>query len=222
MSGCIGGVDKTLARNYDPLYFALQSSSVSSVTGLHKALAEIHSIHDALAREAEFRGYGPATLAATGSLALLAAELQAHWVKDPARQISVYLAIWIATAAVSLTIISIETVTRARRVHSGLAMEMICALAVSASHRRRVNAARGAGARRPAKSVDASGPVASAVQYGRICLVPISSTSYVCGGGVVARRGPGLRGLGRRRALILTVGDGHSIWHWPAVGRRRA
>jgi hypothetical protein len=125
MSWCLGGVDKTLARDYDPLYFALQSLSVSSVTDLHQALAEIHSIRDHLARDAEFRGYGPATLAATGGLALLAAAMQAHWVKNPEREISVYLAIWIATAAVSLTIISIETVTRARRVHSGLAMEMI-------------------------------------------------------------------------------------------------
>jgi hypothetical protein len=95
------------------------------VTDLHKALAEIHSIRDHLVRDAEFRGYGPATLAATGGLALLAAASQAHWVKDPQREISVYLGIWVATAAVSLAMISLEAVTRARRVHSGLAMEMM-------------------------------------------------------------------------------------------------
>ena len=101
-----------------------------SVTDLHKALAEIHSIRGHLARDAEFRGYGPTTLAATGALALLAAVSQTHWVKDPQREISVYLTIWVATAAASLAIISFEAVTRARRVHSGLAMEMIlCALA---------------------------------------------------------------------------------------------
>jgi hypothetical protein len=123
-------VDKTLAQLGDPLYFALQSLSVSSVTDLHKALAEIHSIRGHLARDAEFRGFGPTTLAATGVLALLAATSQAHWVKDPQREISVYLAIWVATAAVSLAMISLEAITRARRVHSGVAMEMIlCALA---------------------------------------------------------------------------------------------
>ena len=53
---------KKLARADDSLYFALQSLSVSSVTDLHKALAEIHSIGGQLARNAEFRGYGPATL----------------------------------------------------------------------------------------------------------------------------------------------------------------
>jgi hypothetical protein len=113
------------ARVYDPLYFALQSLSMSSVTDLHKALAEIHLIRGQLARNAEFRGYGPATLAATGALALLAAAVQGHWLRDPGHEIAPYLTIWMATAAVSLFIISIETVVRARRVHSGLAMEMI-------------------------------------------------------------------------------------------------
>src|ERR1700690_2674542 len=76
---------KKLARADDPLYFALQSLSVSSVPDRHKALAEIHSIRGQLARNAEIRGYGPATLAATGALALLAAMAQAHWVKNPER-----------------------------------------------------------------------------------------------------------------------------------------
>ena len=99
------------------------------MTDLHKALAEIHSIRGHLARDAEFRGYGPTTLAATGGLALLAAASQAHWIKDPGREIYLYLAIWVATAAVSLAMISLEAATRARRVHSGLAMEMMfCAL----------------------------------------------------------------------------------------------
>jgi hypothetical protein len=97
---------------------------VSSVKDLHTALAEIQAIRGQLARGAEFRGYGPATLAATGALALVAAAAQAHWLKNPARDIGGYLAIWIATAVVSLTIIIIQAVTRARRVHSGLAMEM--------------------------------------------------------------------------------------------------
>src|ERR1017187_7885504 len=66
-----------LAGADDLLYFALQSLSVSSVTDLHKALAEIHSFRGQLARNAEIRGYGPATLAATGALAQLAASASA-------------------------------------------------------------------------------------------------------------------------------------------------
>jgi len=89
---------------------------MSSVTELHKALAEIHTIRGQLARDAEFRGYGPTTLATTGVLALLAAVAQAHWLKNPWREIAVYLAIWISTANGSLLIIGVETVTRTRRI----------------------------------------------------------------------------------------------------------
>jgi len=95
------------------------------MTDLHKALSEISEIRGQIARGAEFRGYGPATLTVTGILALLAAAAQAHWLKDPAREIAAYLAIWIATAAVSVIIIGVETITRARRVYSGLARQMV-------------------------------------------------------------------------------------------------
>jgi hypothetical protein len=95
------------------------------MTDLHKALLEISAIRGQIARGAQFRGYGPATLAATGVLALLAAAAQAHWLKHPEREVSAYLAIWIATATLSLIIISIETIARARRVYCELANQMI-------------------------------------------------------------------------------------------------
>ena len=40
---------------------------------LNKALGDISNIRRQVARATEFRGYGPATLAATGALAILAA-----------------------------------------------------------------------------------------------------------------------------------------------------
>ena len=43
------------------------------MTDLHKALSEISEIRGQIARGAEFRGYGPATLTVTGILALLVA-----------------------------------------------------------------------------------------------------------------------------------------------------
>ena len=98
---------------------------MSNVTDLYKALAEIDVIRGHMARAVEFRGYGPATIAVTGVLALLAAAVQSHWLKNPGRDTEAYLAIWVAAAAVSVFIIAIETVTRTRRVHSGLAREMI-------------------------------------------------------------------------------------------------
>jgi hypothetical protein len=92
---------------------------------LQKALAEIRSIRGQLARDTEFRGYGPSTLTATGAVAVIAAVLQARWLKDPAHHVPVFLWIWISAAAISVSAIGIETITRARRVHSGMAMEMV-------------------------------------------------------------------------------------------------
>jgi hypothetical protein len=96
-----------------------------ATTDLHKALSEINTIRGQIARGAEFRGYGPATLTATGLLALFAALAQSYWIKDPQRDAAAYLSIWVPTAALSLLIISIETVVRARRLHSGLAGQML-------------------------------------------------------------------------------------------------
>jgi hypothetical protein len=47
---------------------------------LYKALGDISSIRRQMASTTEFRGYGPATLAATGIFAILAAGAQGHWV----------------------------------------------------------------------------------------------------------------------------------------------
>ncbi|MFI4934541.1 MAG: hypothetical protein ACHP7N_07980 [Caulobacterales bacterium] len=92
---------------------------------LDRALAQIDAIRVQVARGVEFRGYGPAAFAATGVLALLAAVLQARWMGAPAANVGAYLALWIAIAAVSAGVIGFEMVGRSRRMHSGLADEMI-------------------------------------------------------------------------------------------------
>jgi hypothetical protein len=92
---------------------------------LNKALVDISSMRRQIARSTEFRGYGPATLAGTAGFAVLAATAQSFWVRDPANQIGTYLGIWIWTAAVSAALIGIQMHTRSRRIHSGLADEMI-------------------------------------------------------------------------------------------------
>lgn len=92
---------------------------------LNKALVEISSIRRQLAHSTEFRGYGPATLAATGVFAILAAAVQAICLPDPSKHIPAYLAIWISTAVLSAALIGVQTVTRTHRMHSGLADEMI-------------------------------------------------------------------------------------------------
>jgi hypothetical protein len=95
------------------------------MTDLDKALADITAIRSQMARGAEFRGYGPATVAAMGVLAILAAGIQALWLPNPATDVFNYLALWWATAAISVLLIGIEMVARTRRIHSGLADEMI-------------------------------------------------------------------------------------------------
>jgi hypothetical protein len=92
---------------------------------LDRALADITAIRSQLARGTQFRGYGPMTVAATGFVAMGAAALQALWLPDPAAALFEYVAVWVATAAISVLLIGIEMVARSRRIHSGLADEMI-------------------------------------------------------------------------------------------------
>jgi hypothetical protein len=92
---------------------------------LNKALGDISSIRRQVAQSTEFRGYGPATLASTAVLALAAAGAQALWVPDAANHLVSYLSIWIWTAALSAALIGTEMYARTRRIHSGMADEMI-------------------------------------------------------------------------------------------------
>jgi hypothetical protein len=101
------------------------------VADLYKALAQIQAIRGQLARGSEFRGYGPETVAATGLLAMAAAVLQAAAVKNPALNMLGYLALWITTAALAVLVTGFQTITRTRRVHSGLARQMMFSAAES-------------------------------------------------------------------------------------------
>ena len=92
---------------------------------LHKALADIGNIRQQLAAGTMFRGFGPTIVAATGVLALATAAAQSTWLEDPTRQPVVFLAGWVATAAVSSALIGAEMVARTRRHHSGLADAML-------------------------------------------------------------------------------------------------
>jgi hypothetical protein len=104
-------------------YFAVQSEL--RVTDLNKALGDISSIRRQMARSTEFRGYGPATLAATSLFAVSAACAQVRWLPDPAAHVAIYLAIWTSTAILSAALIATQMYARTRRIHSGMADEMI-------------------------------------------------------------------------------------------------
>lgn len=92
---------------------------------LDKALADIFAIRSQIAAGTAFRGYGPATVAATGGLALATALIQFWWLDDPTSHPLTFFSGWTATAFVSGAIIWIEMQARSRRHHSGLADAMI-------------------------------------------------------------------------------------------------
>lgn len=92
---------------------------------VREALSEIRSIRGHMARYTQFRGYGPLTLTGTGVLAIVLAALQKLWAVDLEHEPARFLAMWIAAAAVSLTFIGIETISRSRRIHSALAVQML-------------------------------------------------------------------------------------------------
>jgi hypothetical protein len=92
---------------------------------LDQAMSEIRSIRVQVARGTEFRGYGPASIAFTGILALAVAAGQSLWMTGHEHDFARYLAVWLCTAGVAVALTIIQTIVRARRVHSGLAGEMM-------------------------------------------------------------------------------------------------
>jgi hypothetical protein len=99
------------------------------MTELRQALDDISAIRTQVARGTQFRGYGPLSIAASGVLALVVAAAQSHWLASSGHDFRLFLSIWITTAAVSVFLAALETISRVRKVHSGLVMEMIQAAA---------------------------------------------------------------------------------------------
>ncbi|HXS11756.1 MAG TPA: hypothetical protein VN734_03575 [Acidobacteriaceae bacterium] len=95
------------------------------MTDLNQALVDIRNIRRQVAQATEFRGYGPLTLSATAVLALLAGAAQFRWIPEPASQPVEYVALWLTTGLLCAALIATQMLTRARRLHSGMADEMI-------------------------------------------------------------------------------------------------
>jgi hypothetical protein len=90
-----------------------------------RALDDVSRIRRQVANSTQFRGYGPATLAATGALAVFAAMAQATWVAEPSQNLNAYLALWVVTAIVGAVFTGFQMANRSRRLHSGLSSVMI-------------------------------------------------------------------------------------------------
>jgi hypothetical protein len=103
----------------------LRSELIFVMTDLNRALVDIRNIRRQVAQTTEFRGYGPLTLSATAVLALLAGIVQYEWIPEPANYPVQYVALWLTTAVLCAALIATQMLTRARRLHSGMADEMI-------------------------------------------------------------------------------------------------
>src|SRR5580698_10445893 len=95
------------------------------MTELRQALDDINAIRSQVARGTQFRGYGPLSVASSGVLALAVAAAEARWAQRSEHDLRLFLLVWISTAAIAVSLSALETVFRVRRVHSGLALEMI-------------------------------------------------------------------------------------------------
>src|SRR6266702_151700 len=90
---------------------------------LDKALADIVATRSQIAAGTAFRGYGPATMAATGAVALVTAILQFWLLGDPTSVPLGFFLGWFVAAALSGLITWLEMRARSRRHHSGLAVD---------------------------------------------------------------------------------------------------
>jgi hypothetical protein len=102
----------------------IDASGTITLSDLRQALAEISAIRTQVARDTQFRGYGPLSIASSGVLAIMVAALQAHFWKNNT-DFGSFLFVWACTAAVTIMMAVSEMVSRARRAHSDLANEMI-------------------------------------------------------------------------------------------------
>ena len=95
------------------------------MTDLNQALTDIRSIRRQVAEATEFRGYGPLTLSATAVFALLGGAAQHLWLPDPATHPAQYVSLWLTVGILSAALIVTQMLTRADRLHSGMADAMI-------------------------------------------------------------------------------------------------
>ncbi|WP_442678795.1 hypothetical protein ACSBM8_14965 [Sphingomonas sp. ASY06-1R] len=88
------------------------------------ALSQLAFIQDRLAASTRFRGLAPLAVGATGAMALIVAAIEDA---GPGYGLPGWLFVptWVATAAVAGSLIAVEALARARRLHAGMADRML-------------------------------------------------------------------------------------------------
>ncbi len=92
---------------------------------LNQALADIADIRSQMAAGTIFQGFGPAVIAISGFLALGTLSGQLLWPELLASSEQTMLFLWVTVAILSFLMIAYETRARSRRIHGGLADEMV-------------------------------------------------------------------------------------------------
>lgn len=96
------------------------------MTEINRALADIATIRNQIAGARLFRGFGPAVVALTGFLALIAA----MWQNQQGTQgVAEYFVLWLGVAALSLALVGVEMWALSKRHHGGLALAFVWGIA---------------------------------------------------------------------------------------------
>lgn len=91
---------------------------------VEEALSQLAFIQDRFAASTRFRGLAPFAVAATGVIAILVATTQTIG-PDAGLAGWGFVPTWVATAVVAVSLIGVEALGRARRLHAGMAEMML-------------------------------------------------------------------------------------------------
>jgi hypothetical protein len=92
---------------------------------INKALSDIGEIRTQIAAGTSFRGYGPATIVATGVIGIATAIALSIFRIGPDTSPAAFVWSWVGAGLLSAALVRIEMQGRSRRHHSGLADTMI-------------------------------------------------------------------------------------------------
>lgn len=93
------------------------------------ALMQLREIHARLAESTRFRGIAPDLNALTAALTLLVAAAQSLWPQRLQPDATAYVALWGTVISVVWIIVSVEAVSRARRIHGDMAPALLASAA---------------------------------------------------------------------------------------------
>jgi lysylphosphatidylglycerol synthetase-like protein (DUF2156 family) len=97
------------------------------VNDVDRALSQLADIRAQLVASTRFRGIAPELNALTALLALLVATIQSIWPQELQRDDLVYVAVWAAVILAFGLVVALESVSRARKLHGGMAHAMLMA-----------------------------------------------------------------------------------------------